>query len=130
VVAVDRRGVNHEILNVPQEVRDVQEARALTTLPVERFFPLMRKNFPIPYALQYMQSRTRAVHEAVKQVNATGFNYFTGDRKSDRHYTTSGSEAVRTVHRVDKIHFRASRSAKKKEGTEIDISQLQQCEYK
>lgn len=70
-------GEKFELLNVPVSVRALQVAAALTTLPVENFFPLMRRHWAVPYMQQYMCERSTAVLERTKKTITTAFNYTT-----------------------------------------------------
>jgi hypothetical protein len=60
VTAVERSDKLFELLNIPASVRPHQVAAALTTLPVENFFPLVRRHWAVPYVQQYICERSTA----------------------------------------------------------------------
>ena len=63
----------------------------MTSLDVERWFPIMRAVWPVPYVLQYYQERKRAINENTKKLTTKSFSYHTGTAHKDEHYKTSGA---------------------------------------
>ena len=90
-------------LGVPQRVLDVLSPRSLLTLAVENFFTQMRARWPNPYSLQYQSNHARAcLLHSFQSCGASGFAYFTGTHRSDRHYTDAKSSFAPIQYRLSK----------------------------
>jgi hypothetical protein len=91
LLALRRRVLAWKKLDVPSEVQNAAVFKAMTTLCVERFFPLMRARWTHPYVMQYFQERANVIVEETKRLTNPGFSYFTGKRKRDEHYIDCGA---------------------------------------
>jgi hypothetical protein len=102
VTVVERSDKFFELFNVPASVRALQVAAALTTLPVENFFPLMRRHWAVPYMQQYTCERSTAVLERTKETITTAFNYTTSAGTQHHYMANACKPASATVFKVPK----------------------------
>lgn len=92
--AYRKRKKNWDVLGVPAQVQQKVRAKSMVTLCVENFFSIMRFHWVNPYWLQYLQLRLRAIEERTKKLTTRAFSYYTGEKRTREHYTSSGSGGV------------------------------------
>ena len=116
---------------VPHEVVMALRSKAMMTLCVESFFPLMRSSSNsggnMPYASDCAMHREKVIAEQVKstqQGGVLGFNYYTGP---SRHYLPSGSASVPLVHVRLKKDSKGPSSMMNKEERREKLAVLREC---
>lgn len=88
-------------LGVPKEVADAASSKALGSSRNEKFFSLQRCPWPVPYYLQYLQTRSRSILEDAKQNNGCEFSNYNGPVDA-AHYSLDGSGRAPTLYEQPK----------------------------
>ena len=113
---------------VPTEIVMAQSLRAMLTLCVESFFPMMRDSKNSgggnPYALDCAQYRESCISEMMKALMDCGFSNFTGFSK---HYVPAGSKPVAMMYFRSKKDVVTAGASMSRDVREKGLKILRQC---